>query len=39
MLFVLVHVFEVLVSGVWNNLRSMISGRYVVRTDQDPNAK
>jgi thiosulfate reductase cytochrome b subunit len=38
-LFVLVHMFEVLVSGVWNNLRSMISGRYVVRTDQDPNAK
>ena len=38
-LFVLVHVFEVLVSGVWNNLRSMITGRYAVRTDQDPNAK
>jgi thiosulfate reductase cytochrome b subunit len=28
--FVLVHVFEVLVSGVVNSLRSMISGRYVV---------
>jgi thiosulfate reductase cytochrome b subunit len=26
--FVLVHVFEVLVTGVWNNLRSMITGRY-----------
>ena len=38
-LFVVVHVFEVLVSGVWNNLRSMITGRYVVRTDQDPNAR
>jgi thiosulfate reductase cytochrome b subunit len=38
-LFVLVHVFEVLVSGVWNNLRSMITGRYVVRADRDPNAK
>ncbi len=38
-LFVLVHVVEVLVSGVWNNLRSMITGRYAVRTDQDPNAK
>lgn len=38
-LFVLVHVFEVLVSGVWNNLRSMITGRYAVRTDQDANAK
>lgn len=28
--FVFVHVFEVVVSGLWNNLRSMISGRYVV---------
>jgi thiosulfate reductase cytochrome b subunit len=28
--FVLVHVFEVLVSGVWNNLRSMVTGRYRV---------
>lgn len=28
--FVLIHVFEVLISGVWNNLRSMIDGRYRV---------
>jgi len=28
--FVLVHVFEVIVSGFWNHLRSMISGRYRV---------
>lgn len=28
--FVLIHVFEVLISGVWNNLRSMITGRYRV---------
>jgi thiosulfate reductase cytochrome b subunit len=28
--FVLVHVFEVLISGVFNNLRSMITGRYTV---------
>ena len=26
--FVLVHVFEVIVSGLWNHLRSMITGRY-----------
>ena len=26
--FVLVHVFEVLASGVWNQLRSMLTGRY-----------
>jgi thiosulfate reductase cytochrome b subunit len=31
--FVLVHVFEVLITGVVNNLRSMISGRYVVESD------
>jgi thiosulfate reductase cytochrome b subunit len=28
--FVLVHVFEVVVTGLWNNLRSMITGRYRV---------
>ena len=33
MAFVFVHVFEVLVSGVWNNLRSMITGRYRVETE------
>ena len=27
-LFIVVHVLLVLVSGVWNNLRSMITGRY-----------
>jgi thiosulfate reductase cytochrome b subunit len=32
-LFVLIHVFEVLISGVWNNLRSMITGRYQVAPD------
>ena len=31
--FVLVHVLEVLVSGVINNLRSMITGRYVVEAE------
>jgi thiosulfate reductase cytochrome b subunit len=28
--FVLVHVFEVIVSGFWNHLRSMITGRYAI---------
>jgi thiosulfate reductase cytochrome b subunit len=28
--FVLVHVFEVIVTGPWNNLRSMITGDYTV---------
>jgi len=31
--FVLIHVFEVLISGVFNNLRSMITGRYVVESE------
>ena len=30
LLFVLVHVFEVIVSGAWNHLRSMITGWYTV---------
>jgi thiosulfate reductase cytochrome b subunit len=32
-LFVFVHVLLVIVSGVWNNLRSMVTGRY--RIDQE----
>ena len=31
--FVLIHVFQVVVTGVWNNLRSMITGRYRVPTE------
>jgi thiosulfate reductase cytochrome b subunit len=34
-IFVAVHVFMVLVSGVWNNLRSMITGRYGVTVSED----
>lgn len=26
--FVFVHVFEVIITGVWNNMRSMITGKY-----------
>jgi thiosulfate reductase cytochrome b subunit len=33
--FVVVHVVMVLVSGVWNNLRSMITGRYAIELDGD----
>ena len=33
-IFVAVHVFMVLVSGVWNNLRSMITGRYVIEPEE-----
>ncbi|HCN90265.1 MAG TPA: hypothetical protein DIT28_13980, partial [Oxalobacteraceae bacterium] len=31
--FVVVHVFEVIVTGLWNNLRSMITGNYRVPPD------
>ena len=34
LLFVLIHVFEVLVSGAWNHLRSMITGYYAVPADK-----
>ena len=33
--FVVVHVVMVLVSGVWNNLRSMITGRYAIELEED----
>ena len=35
--FVLIHVFEVVVTGLWNNLRSMITGKYRV-TAETPHA-
>jgi thiosulfate reductase cytochrome b subunit len=31
--FVLIHVFEVIISGFWNHMRSMITGRYRVETE------
>jgi thiosulfate reductase cytochrome b subunit len=31
--FVLIHVFEVIISGLWNHLRSMITGYYVIHSD------
>lgn len=32
--FVIVHVIEVIITGLWNNLRSMITGRYRVPKDE-----
>ena len=32
--FVLIHVFEVVISGLWNHMRSMITGRYRIRMEQ-----
>ena len=34
-LFVIIHVFMVIVSGFWNNLRSMITGYYRVESKAD----
>jgi thiosulfate reductase cytochrome b subunit len=31
-LFVIVHVLMVILSGLWNNVRSMITGRYAIET-------
>jgi thiosulfate reductase cytochrome b subunit len=33
-LFVLIHVLEVVVTGFWNNLRSMITGRYRISSEE-----
>jgi thiosulfate reductase cytochrome b subunit len=37
--FVFVHVFEVVISGTWNNLRSMISGRYRVPLEENEHGE
>jgi thiosulfate reductase cytochrome b subunit len=34
-LFVIVHVVMVLISGVWNNMRAMITGRYAIEEKGD----
>ena len=34
-IFVVVHLVMVLISGVWNNLRSMITGRYVIEPAEE----
>jgi thiosulfate reductase cytochrome b subunit len=36
--FVVVHLVMVLISGVWNNLRSMITGRYDIGEDRHEQA-
>ncbi len=35
-LFVLVHLVMVVASGAWNNIRSMITGRYAIETEARP---
>lgn len=36
--FVFVHVFMVIASGVWNNMRSMVSGRFRIDNTESPHA-
>ena len=38
-LFVLIHVFEVIISGFWNHMRSMITGRFSVEQRMAHDAK
>lgn len=35
-LFFVVHIAMVVASGTWNNLRSMVTGRYAIETEGDP---
>jgi len=37
--FVFIHVFEVIITGVWNNLRSMITGQYRIETHINSSEK
>lgn len=37
--FFLVHVFQVAVTGFWNNLRSMLTGRYRIETEEAVDEK
>jgi thiosulfate reductase cytochrome b subunit len=34
-LFFVVHIVMVLISGVWNNLRSMVTGRYEIEPAEE----
>jgi thiosulfate reductase cytochrome b subunit len=34
--FLIVHLFEVIITGMWNNLRSMITGIYRLPSEHDP---
>ena len=38
-LFVIVHVLLVLLSGLWNNLRGMLTGWYLIETTRRPEAR
>jgi len=37
--FAIIHVVMVLLSGIWNNMRSMITGWYVIKPESHPHAQ
>jgi thiosulfate reductase cytochrome b subunit len=37
--FIIIHVVMVLLSGIWNNMRSMITGWYVIKPESHPHAQ
>lgn len=37
--FIFIHVFEVIISGLWNNMRSMITGRYHIEPDTNDKSE
>ena len=37
--FAIIHVLMVLLSGVWNNMRSMITGYYVIKAESHPHVE
>jgi thiosulfate reductase cytochrome b subunit len=38
-LFVFVHLFMVIATGTWNNIRSMITGRYAIEPEEATHGK
>ena len=37
--FVAIHVFEVIISGLWNHMRSMVTGHYRITADSNTEPK
>jgi thiosulfate reductase cytochrome b subunit len=37
--FAIIHVLMVLLSGAWNNMRSMITGWYVIKPETHPHGQ
>jgi thiosulfate reductase cytochrome b subunit len=37
--FAIIHVLMVLLSGVWNNMRSMITGYYAIKAESQPHVE